>query len=237
MPRRQVSAAARYLDGGQGEAIGEAEAAGLVRITSDGVTFSHPLLRSAAYHAAAPAQRRQAHRALAEVLAGGDDERAAWHLAAAATGPDEAAAASLDAAAGLTAAKGAPLAAAAARERAADLSETAQRRSARLAAAAEAALDGGDLDRVRRLTEQMRAEDQVLLQARMLAVKGRLEMLAGRMTIAQRVLQDSAALTAESAPRLAVDCWPRPPSQQSKPAFRGGEPCCSADGRAGRAVR
>ncbi len=203
MPPGQVSAAARYPDGGQGEAIGEAEAAGLVRITSDGVTFSHPLLRSAAYHAAAPAQRRQAHRALAEVLADGDDERAAWHLAAAATGPDEAAAASLDAAAGLTAAKGAPLAAAAARERAADLSETAQRRSARLAAAAEAALDGGDLDRVRRLTEQMRSRRPGPPAGQNARGQGS-PRNAGRMTIAQRVL-DSAALTAESDPRLAVD--------------------------------
>jgi hypothetical protein len=69
MPPGQVSAAARYLDGGQGEAIGEAEAAGLVRITSDGVTFSHPLLRrhNAGLHAS---QRQPRLRSMAVTLTG-----------------------------------------------------------------------------------------------------------------------------------------------------------------------
>ena len=95
----EVATAAGYLDGGDSQALGEAETAGLVRITAEGVQFCHPLLRSVAYHAAAPALRRAAHHALADVLAGRDAERAAWHRAAAATGPDEAAAAALDAAA------------------------------------------------------------------------------------------------------------------------------------------
>ena len=92
--------------------------------------FSHPLVRSVAYHLATPAQRRAAHLALAEMLAGRDAERAAWHLAAAATGPDDAAAAALDAAAVLAARKGAPLEAAAAWERAAELSGDAELSSA-----------------------------------------------------------------------------------------------------------
>src|ERR1019366_9321593 len=98
------------------------------------------LMRSVAYHTAVPAQRRAVHRALADVLAGRDAERTAWHLAAAATGPDRAAATALDAAAALAAGKGAPLVAAAAWQRAAELSDAADTRSARLAEAAEAAL-------------------------------------------------------------------------------------------------
>ncbi len=97
-PAAEVVAVAARLDDGDSGALGEAETAGLVRLASDGVEFAHPLLRSVAYHGAAPALRRAVHRALADVLAGRDTERAAWHLAAAATGPDEVAAAALDAA-------------------------------------------------------------------------------------------------------------------------------------------
>jgi DNA-binding CsgD family transcriptional regulator len=201
----EVAAAAGRLDGGNPEALGEAEGAGLVRLTSNGVEFSHPLLRSVAYHAARPAQRRAAHRALADVLAGRDAERAAWQLAAAATGPDEEAATALDAAAGVAAAKGAPLAAAAAWERAAELSDSAERGAARLAEAAEAALKGGDLGRVERLTETVPAAEQLLPRARMLAVRGRRDLITGQMAVAWQVLQEAADLVAGSDPRSAVE--------------------------------
>ena len=200
----EVAAAAGLIGCGDSQALGEAEAAGLIYITAEGVQFCHPLLRSVAYHAADPALRRAGHRALADVLSGRDVERAAWHRAAAATGPDDDAAAALEAAAGLAAGKGAPLAAAAAWERAAELSEAAERGAARLAAAAEAALDGGDLERARRLTATMPA-GQPGDRARMLAVRGRLELLTGRPAAAERVLQEAADLVADADPRLAVE--------------------------------
>jgi DNA-binding CsgD family transcriptional regulator/tetratricopeptide (TPR) repeat protein len=204
-PVAEVTAAAGRLDGGDREAIGDAEAAGLVRMTAAGVEFSHPLLRSAAYHTAAPAQRRAAHRALADVLTGRDPERAAWQLAAAATGPDEAAAAALDDVAGLTVRKGAPLAAAAAWERAAELSGSAERRFVRLVQAAETALSGGDLERARRLTETVPDAGPPILRSRMLAVRGRLNILTGRMTVAQHLLKEAGHLAAAEDPRLAVE--------------------------------
>lgn len=121
----EVNEAVARLGNGDGKAFfDEAETAGLVRLVNDRIEFSHPLVRSLAYHAAVPAQRRAVHRALAETLAGRDAERAAWHLAAAATGSDDAAAAALDAAATAAAGKGAPLEAAAAWERAADCTFT-----------------------------------------------------------------------------------------------------------------
>jgi DNA-binding NarL/FixJ family response regulator len=203
----EVNAAAARLGRDGSDALGEAEAAGLIRLTSGGIEFSHPLMRSVAYHAAAPAQRRDAHRALAEGLAARDAERAAWHLAAAATGPDDVAAAALAAAAGLAAGKGAPLEAAAAWERAAELSGTAQARSVRLAEAAEAALNGGDLDRTRRLTQTVPAAEHRLTRARILAVRGHLALLTGQMVLAQRELAESADLAGEAEPLLAVELF------------------------------
>jgi DNA-binding CsgD family transcriptional regulator len=204
-PTAEVTAAAELIDGGASRALGEAEAAGVIRITAQGAEFSHPLLRSVAYHTAPPAQRRAAHRALAEVLATHDTERAAWHRAAAATGPDEATAAALGAAAVQAARKGAPLAAATAWERAAALSSSAERSFAWLAEAAEAALDGGDLDRAGRLTQTPPAGEQGRSRARLLAVKGRVELLTGQVATAQRSFREAADLLADADPRLAVD--------------------------------
>lgn len=76
-----------------------AETSGLVYIDDQGIRFRHPLVRSALYQAASPADRRAAHRALAEAFrrVGGPRaaERRGWHLAAATIGTDEAAAADM----------------------------------------------------------------------------------------------------------------------------------------------
>jgi DNA-binding CsgD family transcriptional regulator len=80
--------------------LAEAQQAGVVRMdaVSGPVVFRHPLIRSAIVQASSPGERRAAHQALAAALAG-DPERRAWHLAEAATGPDEAVAEALDEAA------------------------------------------------------------------------------------------------------------------------------------------
>ncbi len=119
-----------------------AVAAGLGTIEHGRFRFRHPLIRSAVAHAATPDERRRAHAALAEALEGQPD-RAIWHRAAAAVGPDEAMAAALDAAADRAQIRGGADAALAAFERAADLSTDSASRARRLFRAGDLAFDLG----------------------------------------------------------------------------------------------
>ncbi|MQY11987.1 hypothetical protein SRB5_21150 [Streptomyces sp. RB5] len=123
-----------------------AEDAGLITLGAR-VRFRHPLVRSAAYRAADPADRRRAHRALAGATdAGTDPDRRAWHLSHAATGQDEDVAAGLERSAGRAAARGGVAAAAALLERAAGLTPDPARRGLRALAAAGATYEAGAYD-------------------------------------------------------------------------------------------
>jgi DNA-binding CsgD family transcriptional regulator len=127
-------------------ALEKAEAAGLVSLTDHRIEFRHPLLRAAVYHGAPPALRRSAHRALAAALAGGDEDRRAWHLAAAATGPDQEAADALAQAAARSQERGGYATAARALALAARLSQDSGQRARRLMAAGQAHWFAGQLD-------------------------------------------------------------------------------------------
>jgi len=126
------------------DALEAAEGARLVRLDQAGCHFRHPLVRSAAYSAVPAAERRDAHLALAGVL---PDTAAAWHLGAAATGPDERAAAALERAAAEAVERRGYAAATTALERAAVLSPDAEARARRLTRAGRTAIGAGRPDR------------------------------------------------------------------------------------------
>jgi DNA-binding CsgD family transcriptional regulator len=137
------------------DAFGPAVRALLVRVDdrTDALHFRHPLIRSAVVESATGKERRAAHRLLAAVH-DADLVRRAWHLAEAATGPDEQVAALLQEAAHHNRWRGDSVGAIAELVRAAELSPDGTDRARRLA---EAAYLGetvtGDIKDVRALLE------------------------------------------------------------------------------------
>ncbi|AQZ70515.1 hypothetical protein BKM31_19915 [[Actinomadura] parvosata subsp. kistnae] len=184
-----------------------AEAAGLVHVGDGRVTFRHPLVRSAAYHLASLVRRLAAHRALAGTLAGrpGDVDRWAWHLASAATGPDEESAAALERSAEHARARGGHAAVAAACERAARLSPDPRERGRRLTLAAAAAAEAGLYERAGELADQAAADvadPQVL--AYLARTRAMIAMAHGEPERAHALLAGTAEAVIGQAEDVAV---------------------------------
>lgn len=144
---RTVWSAAGDRTGSTDSALIPAERVGLVRATGElgKLAFRHPLVRSAIVQSAAPDRRRNAHQALARVLDHAPG-RQVEHLIAASLGPEESVANALESAARLALRRGSAAAAVSALRRAADLSPKAEDRARRLAQAAFAATQAGQLD-------------------------------------------------------------------------------------------
>ncbi|MFE4690644.1 AAA family ATPase [Streptomyces sp. NPDC056749] len=139
--------AARSLDIDLPTAGAAATATGLVEFGTR-VRFYHPLARTAAYDAAAPGERRLAHRVLAEATDPvTDPDRRAWHRAQASAVPDQDVAAELERSAARARARGGAVATAAFLERAAELSPEPAQRMERTLAATRAHLDAGSTDK------------------------------------------------------------------------------------------
>lgn len=130
------------------EDLAVAADAGILTVGPDHVTFSHPLVRAAVYSDAPAAERRAAHRINADAAAEVQDEdRRAWHLALAATGPDDEVADALEGSAGRAAARAAYAAATDALGAAARLSPEPTSRGRRLIAGGRNAMAAGDFTR------------------------------------------------------------------------------------------
>ncbi|MFC7722248.1 AAA family ATPase [Nonomuraea recticatena] len=197
-----VFAAAGRLGAGLAD-LEPAENKRLLVMTDERLVFRHPLIRTAAYRSATVSHRLAVHRALAEVLEGG---RRAWHLAAASTGPDEQVAAELERHAQSARERGGHAAVAAAYERAARLSADPRERGRRLAHAARAAADAGQLDRAAILADDAAAliADPV---ARAMVAKFRADLADERSsaTFAHQFLAEAACAVAGHEPDLAAD--------------------------------
>ncbi|HEY2191575.1 MAG TPA: AAA family ATPase [Actinomycetospora sp.] len=155
-----VLAAAEILQPAAGQLAAAAPAVDLGLLTMVGETYRipHPLVASTLRHALSPAARRDAHAALARVLAA-DPDRAVWHRASAAPGPDEQVAAELERAATGAHRRGAVSTALAWLERAAALSPDPQTRAARLIGAAELGYELGRFAQVEQIAGQVSGMD------------------------------------------------------------------------------
>ena len=172
-----------------------AEADGLVALRDGRVDFRHALARSAVYGAAGAAERRAAHRALADALPDRDADRRAWHLALATVGPDDAASSALEQAGGRAYERSAYAVATAAYERAATLSLTP---AELLYRAADAAWLAGQPDRALALlddAERHELDDDLAV---------RVEHLCGQITARRGPVNEARSILAGVAERAAV---------------------------------
>jgi signal transduction histidine kinase/DNA-binding NarL/FixJ family response regulator len=180
------------------DALGFAERAGLVSVLGERVEMRHPLVRSAILQGMSAAARRSTHRALAEAL--DDDLRLderAWHLAAAADGPDAHAAEELERAAVRARRRSAHASAAAALERAAALSVEVTSQARRLVAAAAAAWHAGDPDRASMLLDRA---DPLVADRRL---RADVEHLKGEIALRCGVLLDACDILIAGAEDIA----------------------------------
>lgn len=160
-PPAQHAAPLRNMDSRTRQSV---EASGLAHLDGEHLAFRHPLVRAGLIHLATPAERRAAHRLLADSLPVTSPHRIV-HRAAAAVGTDAELADLVHQEADRTAAEGEDAAAARLMGRAAGLSPDPATRAARLVAAAVMATRGG----------RMRLAAELLTEAETEARPGRPE--------------------------------------------------------------
>ncbi|MGW6276190.1 helix-turn-helix transcriptional regulator [Kribbella sp. NPDC055071] len=173
-----------------------AEAEQLLDIRSR-VRFRHPLVRSAVQVVASPAERRAAHLAIASVIdAAQDPDRRVWHLAAAATGPDEDLAAELERSAARAQDRAGLAAAAVFLQRSAVLTPSSKLRADRIIAAAHAHLHAGAIDQSLGLLAEAEASVVDELQS------AQVDLLRGQVDRVANTGRDAPARLVQAAKKL-----------------------------------
>ncbi len=178
------------------DVLAPAEDAGMIAVDARGLSFAHPIVRTAVDRAATPSARRAAHRALAGAV--GAPQRA-WHLAAAAQAPDEALAAELETLGYDAAQRGAPATAATVLARSAELSPDRARAIGRTVAAAAMALMSGSPARATALL------DPVLADARAPGLRADVQLLRGMAMQQGGSPMAAFALLVAEADRVVAD--------------------------------
>ena len=178
------------------DAAADADATGLISLDTQ-IRFRHPLVRSAVYRAASTRERAVVHRALGEVTDPDvDPDRRAWHLAEAATSPDEEVALELERSAGRARARGGIAAAAAFLRRAVALTADPARRTERALAAAEVSLQAGAFEAALGLAATAEAGTVDGFQ------RARLELVRGHVAFASGLGSEAPPLLYRAASRL-----------------------------------
>jgi len=171
------------------------------------ITFRHGFVRSAVYALASETTRRDAHLALAEAMdPDADEDRIAWHRAAASVDADETVAADLEASARKARDRGGQVAAAAVLELAAELTPDPSRRAARLLVAADADLAAGALSKADTLLSQLTPkllDDEQRAEAQRL--RGTLALARGDKGSSSTLLIEAARVLAPFDLRKARD--------------------------------
>jgi DNA-binding CsgD family transcriptional regulator len=187
------------------DTLDAAEQVELIRIEGGMVTLRHPLVRSALYAGATASGRQRVHAALASALSGDEHaDRRVWHQAMATLTADEEVAAALEASARRAQMRVAQGSAATAFLRAAELSSDQNRRTRRLAGAAQAAWDAGQPDRAREAIAAALPTAGGELRGRLLYLKGMIEAHAGSVRDAPAILLEAADATGDTSLKLEI---------------------------------
>jgi DNA-binding CsgD family transcriptional regulator/tetratricopeptide (TPR) repeat protein len=187
--------------------LDEVEASRLIESERGLVRFRHPLIRSAVMASSPTSDRRAAHKALAATYrALGETEQAAWHLAAATAGTDEAVAAELEEAATLARSRGGFEASCSALEHSAGLTPDREERARRLALAAEDAWTAGQIDRARELLDSSRTlSTEGSMRPSRVRLRAWIELTEGSVSAAHEILWDGSRQAFPSDPHISLE--------------------------------